>query len=101
MKIATLVLTLILSVSSVFAASNQQSIEETIREIEMNHHVRCDLMRRSVAICFGPSRTATCHYTQSYSCHGSEKVMRVRLKIKDYFNLRTSSRKVVVTKVEL
>jgi hypothetical protein len=100
MKMVTVILASILSISSVFAGSNQQSIEDTIREIELNHHVRCDLMRTSVAICLGPTRTATCHYSQNYSCHGAEKVMGIKLKIKDYFNLRTNTRKVVVTKVE-
>ncbi len=100
MKILILIIASMLSISSVFAVNSKQSIEETIREIEINHNVRCDLMRTSLAICFGSSRTATCHYTQNYSCHGAEKVMGIKLKIKDYFNLRTNTRKVEVTKVE-
>ena len=100
MKSLILIIASMLSISSVFAVNSKQSIEETIREIEINHNVRCDLMRTSLSICFGPSRTATCHYTQNYSCHGAEKVMGIKLKIKDYFNLRTNTRKVEVTKVE-
>ena len=100
MKIFIMVVVSMLSIFSVFAETNDQSIEETLREIEINHNVRCDLMRTSVSICFGPSRTATCHYSQNYSCHGAEKVMGIKLKIRDFYNLRTNSRKVVVTKVE-
>ncbi len=102
MKIATLLILALLSISS-FASS----VGETISRIERETNSKCERTGGSLFnFCSGSipregetSVPYTCRYSSKYTCYSNEKDFKIKLKVIEAYNYRTQERENRVTKV--
>ena len=90
-----LVLTLALMSFAAFAGN---SVQGTIEKIEFEKNVKCELVKNTMGLCLGQYPYSTCYRTAKYLCLGAE-TLKVKLKIKEFYNVEANRRDSVVTKI--
>jgi hypothetical protein len=83
---------------SLSTIANDRSVEEMIGSIEQEKNIRCELIKKPFSTCLGTGPASVCWYSKIYVCDGAE-MLKVTLKVRDFYNQRTLKRDTVVTKI--
>lgn len=85
----TLALLMCCFVFSSFASS----VEETVKDIEVERNVKCEYVRTNMGICLGSPVTlepSFCRYSKIFSCVGAE-TFKLKVKVNSSYNQKTNS----------
>lgn len=83
-----------------FSTFASDSISDVVSRIETDRQVRCEFVKKSLAVCFGsPAEIAFCRFSVLYRCTGAEK-LDLKLNVNEFYNANTNSRETIVTKIK-
>ncbi|GEM_PF-4701696 len=94
---------IVLIASLLFASlSFASSVENKIKQVEVENNARCEHVKTSGSLCFGGSvQSNVCFYTVKYNCLSNDGDFVAKLKVKSTYDLVAQKTVTKVRKVKI